>query len=171
MSNTILFVGRDEPRKGLPVLLAAMRQLPSAQLLVAGPISDHTRSAAPDNVKCLGPLPHNQIPDLMAHADCAAFPALGGEALGLVLIEAMAAGLPVAASDIEGYRIASQDGRAALLSAPADPDALAEHLRQLLSDPDLRDAITANGRASADRFDAQRVALQHLELYRSLRPA
>ncbi len=169
-SNTILFVGRDEPRKGLRVLLAAMRQLPQAQLIVAGPVSDQTRSAAPGNVKFLGPLPHSKVPELMVAAGCAAFPALGGEALGLVLIEAMAAGLPVAASDIAGYRIASQDGRASLLSEPGDPAALAEHLRQLLSDPDLRAAITANGRSSADRFDAQGVALQHLELYRSLRP-
>ena len=169
--NAVLFVGRDEPRKGLGVLLEAMRRLPNAELVVAGSVSQQTKDSAPANAAFLGPVPHEDIPTLMASASCAAFPALGGEALGLVLIEAMAAGVPVAASDIDGYRVASQDGRAALLSPPGDADALAANIRRLRSDADLRAQLTTAGRASAERFDARAVAEQHLDLYRSLLPA
>ena len=166
--NTVLFVGRDEPRKGLSVLLEAMRLLPDAQLIVAGPVSDRTRALADNRTRFLGSVPHCEIPALMAKAACAAFPALGGEALGLVLIEAMAAGVPVAASDIAGYRIAADSGRAALLSPPGDVEALAEHLACLLSDGQLRSSLIENGRESAERFDARAIAEQHLDLYRSL---
>ena len=169
--NAVLFVGRDEPRKGLGVLLEAMRGLPDDQLVVAGPVSQQTKDSAPANAAFLGPVPHEDIPTLMASASSAVFPALGGEALGLVLIEAMAAGVPVAASDIDGYRVASQDGRAALLSPPGDADALAANIRRLRSDADLRAQLTTAGRASAERFDARAVAEQHLDLYRFLLPA
>ena len=104
----------------------------------------------------------------MRTATCAAFPSTGGEALGLVLVEAMAAGVPVAASDIDGYRIASDDGTAALLSPPADANALAKNLLRLLSDAQLREQLVARGRAVAERFDSRLIAQQHLDLYRSL---
>ncbi len=167
---TILFVGRDEPRKGLPVLLEALRRLPDAALIIAGPVSERTRQRADPRATFLGPVPHAQIPALMAQATCAAFPALGGEALGLVLIEALAAGVPVSASDIPGYRIAADGGRAALLSPPCDADALAANLARLLTDDRLRAALVERGKAAAQRFDARAVAQQHLDLYRSLRP-
>ncbi len=166
--DTILFVGRDEPRKGLPILLEAMKHLPDARLVVAGPVNEQTRRLADHRTTFLGPVPYEEIPALMAKANCAAFPALGGEALGLVMIEAMAAGVPVAASDIDGYRIASDTGRAALLSPPGDADALADNLQRLLSDEQLRSELFENGRESAERFDARVIAEQHLDLYRSL---
>lgn len=169
--NTILFVGRDEPRKGLAVLLEAMELLPNARLVVAGPVSDHTRNAAGSSTTFLGPVAHERVPELMAAATCAVFPAIGGEALGLVLVEAMAAGVPVVASDIDGYRIATEQGRAALLSPPGDPFALSERLRVLLSSETTRNELVANGKRAADKFDARRVAEQHLDLYQSLLPA
>ena len=169
--DTILFVGRDEPRKGLVVLLEAIELLPNARLIVAGPVRDETRRTANQRTTFLGPVPHEQVPGLMSSAACAAFPALGGEALGLVLVEAMAAGVPVAASDIDGYRIASDGGRAALLSTPGDPVALAENLARLLGDQNLRVGLSASGRAAAERFDATSIAEQHLALYRSLQCA
>ena len=166
--HTILFVGRDEPRKGLSVLLAALDRIPDARLIVAGPATEARRRLSSDRVTFLGPVPHDQIPALMGRATCAAFPALGGEALGLVLIEAMAAGVPVVASDIDGYRIASDDGSAALLSAPGDANALAQQLLRLLSDARLRERLVERGRQVAERFDAERIARRHLDLYRSL---
>ena len=166
--NTILFVGRDEPRKGLPVLLEAMRLLPDARLLVAGPVSARTRQRADQRTTFLGPVPHSEIPALLAQATCAAVPATGGEALGLVLVEAMAAGTPVAASDIDGYRIASDGGRAALLSPPGDAASLAASLERLLSDAALRAELIERGRQRASRFDARAIAEQHLALYQSL---
>ena len=166
--NTILFVGRDEPRKGLPVLLEAMQLLADARLVVAGPVGERTRRLADHRTTFLGAVPHEEIPALLASASCAAFPALDGEALGLVLIEAMAAGVPVAASEIDGFRIASDSGRAALLSPPGDAEALAEHLARLLSEERLRRELIERGRISAARFDAQTIAGEHLDLYRSL---
>jgi len=166
--DAILYVGRDEPRKGLAVLLEAIELIPSARLIVAGPVSDETRQAAGQRTTFLGPVPHEQVPDLLSRAACAAFPAIGGEALGLVLVEAMAAGVPVAASDIDGYRIASDGGRAALLSQPGDALALAENLARLLGDHHLRSRLSDAGRAAAERFDARLIAEQHLALYRSL---
>ena len=169
--DTILFVGRDEPRKGLPTLIRALDLLPDARLVVAGPVSSATTRLANVRTTFLGPVPHDEISSLLSTATCAAFPATGGEALGLVLIEAMAAGVPVAASDIPGYRIASDHGNAALLSPPGDHVALAEQLKRLLTDPALRARQTAKGRESADRFDARHIAEQHLDLYRSLQPS
>lgn len=169
--NTILFVGRDEPRKGLPVLLEAMKRLPNARLIVAGPVSDETRARADDSATFLGPVAHDRLHELMAAPTCAAFPSLGGEALGLALVEAMAAGVPVVASDIDGYRVATDQGRAALLTPPGQPDVLAEHLQSLLSSEAVRNELVANGKKTADRFDARRVAEQHLDLYQSLLPA
>lgn len=166
--QTILFVGRDEPRKGLPILLQALERLPDAQLVVAGPVTDATRAHANSRVTLLGPVPHHEIASLMRTATCAAFPATGGEALGLVLVEAMAAGVPVAASDIDGYRIATSDGAAALLSTPGDPNALAANLLRLLSDTRLREQLADRGRQTAERFDSHAIAQQHLDLYRSL---
>ena len=166
--NTILFVGRDEPRKGLSILMRALEQLPEAQLVVAGPISSATRKRANSRVTFLGAMPRRELASLMGTATCAAFPAIGGEALGLVLVEAMAAGVPVAASDVDGYRIASDNGTAALLSPPNDPNALAKNLSRLLSDARLRERLVERGRQIAERFDSHRIAQQHLDLYRSL---
>ncbi len=168
----ILFVGRDEPRKGLTTLLRAMRLLadvrPDARLLVAGPVRPSTRRLADDRASFLGAVPHSRVPELMASAACAVFPATGGEALGLVLIEAMAAGAPVVASDIPGYRIAADDGAAAILSPPNDPAALAAAIEAALGDPERCAALTQRGRAIARRFDADAIARRHLELYRAL---
>ena len=167
-ADTILFVGRDEPRKGLPILLQALERLPEAQLVVAGPVRESTKRAADDRTRFLGSVPHEEIPALVAQATCAAFPATGGEALGLVLIEAMAAGLPIAASDIPGYRVATDDGAGALLSPPNDANALAGNLLRLLTDAQLREQLVQRGRQVAERFDARSIAERHLDLYRSL---
>ena len=166
--DLVLFVGRDEPRKGLSVIVSAMKRLPHARLVVAGPVRESTRRSAGAQTTFLGAVPHEQIPQLMATASCAVFPATGGEALGLVLIEAMASGLPVIASDIPGYRIASDDGRAAVLTPPNDPAALAQQIEALLSSEPRRAELAALGRCNAQRFDADVVAQKHLDLYLSL---
>lgn len=169
-SDTILFVGRDEPRKGIGVLLEAMRRLPDVRLVVAGPVRESTRRLADSRTTFLGSVPHEQIPELMESAACAVFPATGGEALGLVLVEAMAAGLPVIASDIPGYRIATDDGASALLVPPDDPVVLAARIRELMHRVDSRGDLAARGRETAQRFAATTIAEQHLELYLSLIP-
>lgn len=169
--QTIAFVGRDDPRKGLPVLLQALSRVPIAVgLVVIGPVQDSTVRLThdlgiADRVRFLGPVPHSQLPSLLATAHCAAFPALGGEALGLVLVEAMASGVPVVASDIPGYRLASREGQAAELVPPNDPQALAATLTGLLADQPKRDLLSARGRAAARRFDIRPITTTYLRLY------
>ena len=80
----------------------------------------------------------------------------------------MAAGVPLVASDIPGYRIATDNGDAALLSPPNDPGALARNLLRLLDDAQLRERLANRGREVANRFDSHVIAQQHLDLYRSL---
>ena len=173
----ILFIGRDEPRKGLPVLVSAFSQIdPPARLRIVGPVQASTRRLArqlriDQRIDEIGPVPTDQLPQHLAAAardGVAVFPALGGEALGLVLVEAMTAGVPVIASDIPGYRIPARNGRSALLVAPDDPSALVNAIERLLSDDALRARQIAAARASARRFRAAQVARQHLDLYQRL---
>lgn len=169
--DSILFVGRDEPRKGLAVLLDAAARLPSnVRLVVAGPVSERSRARAAEpglagRVEFTGPVDAAAARRLMAGAAVFCSPALGGEALGLVLIEAMACGAPVAASAIPGYRAASRNGRAALLVPPGDPGALASALERLLRDRPLRDRLAAAGAAAARGCELRRVGLEHERLY------
>ncbi len=167
-SRTILFVGRDEPRKGLRTLLEAVRTLEDVQLVVAGPVRESTRRLADSRTTFLRAVPHAELSELLASAACAVFPAMGGEALGLVLIEAMAAGTPIVASDIPGYRVATDDGASALLVPPGESAALADRIREVMGSAELRRALTERGRETAQRFDATAIAEQHLQLYLSL---
>lgn len=175
---SILFVGRDEPRKGLPILLAALALLKdaTATLDVAGPLRPTTRELVEllkltDRVRFHGPVSSEQVRRLLAKSTLLCAPALGGEALGLVLVEAMTAGLPVVASDIDGYRIAARrgrSGRAALLAPPGDAIALAQAIDQALANPLLRGQLSAAGRAAARRFDATIVGDEHIRVYNRL---
>ena len=171
----ILFVGRDEPRKGLSTLLRAFARLETteATLSIAGPVRAESRRLAQrlgvaERVRFLGATDAAGVRRLLAQSALLCAPALGGEALGLVLVEAMAADVPVAASDIDGYRIAARRGRAALLAPPGDAAALASALDRALTDTALRERLVAAGRASARRFDVSTVGAEHLRLYRRL---
>ena len=100
-------------------------------------------------------------------------PSLHGESFGVVLLEAMAAGTPVIASAIEGYRNVARADRDALLVPPGDVDALRDALRRVFDDPALRDRLVAAGRERAEEFSMARLAERYLELYEraSLVPA
>ena len=171
----ILYVGRDEPRKGLPILLAAFALLENAQatLDIAGPMRPTARKLVElleltPRVRFHGSVSSGEVRRLLARSTLLCAPAMGGEALGLVLVEAMAAGLPVVASDIDGYRIAARGGRAALLVPPGDAVALTEAIEQALADPRLRGQLSAAGRAASRRFDAAIVGDEHIRVYNRL---
>jgi len=83
----------------------------------------------------------------------------------VVLLEAMAAGTPVVASDIDGYRAVSRSDREAVLVQPGDADALRNALRVLLDDPGRRDALVVEGRRRADEFSMAHLAERFLPLY------
>lgn len=110
--RSILFLGRDEPRKGLPVLLRALRSLSDDVVLrVADPGCPTGRPGADPRVRWLGPLDEAAKVDELQRASVVCAPSLGGESFGLVLLEAMAAGTPVVASDLPGYRAATGSDR------------------------------------------------------------
>ena len=174
----ILFVGRKDERKGLRYLLQAfsiLRQTrDNARLIVVGP-GDPDRECAtllnaimahdPDAVAVTGPVSSDDLPKYYASADIFCSPATGGESFGIVLLEAMAAGVPVVASDIDGYRdVVSHDGNG-LLVTPRDPSAIASAVGRVLDNPLLSAELTSAGRSAASEFRWERVASQVEDYY------
>ncbi|MGP8163856.1 MAG: glycosyltransferase family 4 protein [Acidimicrobiales bacterium] len=151
---TVLFVGRAEHRKGLAVLLEAFAGLAGdVRLQVVGDGPEvpalRRRFAGDPRLEWLGRLPDEELAAHLAAAEVFVAPALGGESFGVVLLEAMAAGTPVLASDIPGYRLAA-DG-AAVLCPPGDAVALRHELSALLGDPAARARLASAGRLVAAR--------------------
>jgi phosphatidylinositol alpha-mannosyltransferase len=109
---------------------------------------------------------HERLPPYHAASDVFVAPATGQESFGYVLVEAMAAGLPVVASDIAGYREVVRDGVDGLLVPPSDPVALAAALRTVLDDADLARRLGEGGRLRAGEFSWDRVAPAIEERYR-----
>lgn len=171
------YVGRfDEPRKGMPVLLAALSRVvadrPDVRLLVVGRgDGDRLRRAAgpglAGRIDLLGPV--DEATKAAALRSVAVFcaPHRGGESFGMVLTEAMAAGAPVLAADLESFRAVLDDGRAGALFPPGDDAALAAALTRLLDDGAARARLAAAGRDRARRYDWPVVASDVLRVYRA----
>lgn len=170
----VLFVGRLDPRKGLPVLLdafpAVRRRVPEARLLVVGDsflrpwFERRVRAGEREHVQFLGAVPPEALPGYYASAHVVVSPALKNESFGIVLLESMAAGRPVVASDIPGYRSVVEGPDDGVLVPPGDAAALGEAVTALLRDPARRLALAARGRARAERFSWSSVA-ERLETY------
>ncbi len=175
----ILFIGRPEPRKGLLVLLRAFVRLrlarPDATLVLVGPRwaqvrqlverSDSGLSWPIPGIAALGRVPHDVKVAEMGAAEVLCVPSLQGESFGIVLAEGLAAGLPVVASDLPGYRSVLRDGSAGVLVPPRDHLMLADTLVGVLNDPILRRELVATGLKVADELAWERVAAQVLETY------
>ena len=162
------FVGRHEPRKGLAVLLDAWRTLDRDAVLWVGgtgPQTEELRATAPANVEWLGALTDADRNARLRGATVLCAPSLGGESFGVVLLEGMAAGTPVVASAIEGYRNVARADVDALLVPPDDVRALRDALRRVFDDAALRDRLVAAGRTRAEEFSMARLAERYLELY------
>jgi phosphatidylinositol alpha-mannosyltransferase len=174
----VLFVGRLDPRKGLPVLLdafpAVRRAVPEARLVVVGDSYLRgvleRRLGARDRAHVLfaGSVPAAELPRWYASAHLVVSPALRNESFGIVLLEAMAAGRPVVASDIPGYRSVIETDDDGALVAPGDTAALARTIAGLLRDPARRLALAARGRARAESFGWDRVAARLEAYYREV---
>jgi len=167
---TICFVGRHEPRKGLAVLLEAMALLPADVHLWIGSDGPQTaelraRTAGDRRIAWLGRIDDDEKASRLRGADVFCAPSLGGESFGVVLLEAMAAGVAVVASDLTGYRAVARPGVDALLVAPGDAVALADALRRVLEDRDLAGTLVASGEERAEGFAMERLAERYLELY------
>jgi len=173
------FVGRHEPRKGLEVLLDAWRTLDRDATLWVGGTGLQTdelrksgRAGKGANVEWLGAVTDTERNSRLRGATVLCAPSLHGESFGVVLLEGMAAGTPVIASDIEGYRNVARADVDALLVPPGDVDALSNALRKIFDNEGLRNRLVKAGRERAEEFSMARLAERYLELYeRVLVPA
>jgi phosphatidyl-myo-inositol alpha-mannosyltransferase len=167
--GAISFLGRiDEPRKGLGVLLAAVPRLlserPDLRILVAG-AGDASDFRTAARVDFLGEIDDEAKADLLASSALYVAPHTGGESFGIVLIEAMAAGTPVLASDLPAFEQLLDGGRLGVTFPAEDSNALATAALALLGDPDRRAAMTAIGRAAVKRYDWSRITDEILAVY------
>jgi len=170
----VLYVGRLEPRKGVVHLVHAMRRMrdraPSARLVIAGEGADRgslealARDIGVDATFC-GRIPDEELPAYFQASDIVCAPAVGGESFGLILLEAMACGTAVVASRIDGYAGLVGDTDCARLVTPADADAIAGAVAQLLKDEEQRRALAARGAAHASRFDWRALAWRLESIY------
>jgi len=171
----VLFVGRLEPRNGLDLLLQAFallrRRLPARLLVVGGgPLRERYEARVPEalrgDVVFAGVL-RDERPDWYASADVYCAPTRVAS-FGVTLLEAMAAGRPVLASDIDGFREVMTSGREGELLPPGDPAAWATALERLAGDPRRARDLGAEGRVTVQRYAWPRVAAEVLGLYRAI---
>ncbi|MBM6403921.1 glycosyltransferase family 4 protein [Phycicoccus sp. CSK15P-2] len=175
---TLAFLGRvDEPRKGLHVALDALPgvldQHPGVRLLVAGPgdageILAHADPRAVAATTLLGAVSDVDKASLLASVDLYLAPHLGGESFGIVLVEAMAAGAPVVASDLEAFSRVLDGGRAGVVVRTGDATALGGAVVELLADPARRDLLCLRGRERAPEFDWGPVSRQVMAVYETV---
>ena len=176
----LVFLGRLEPRKGADVVVRAFLLLaverPELQLRVLGdgPLAGELRRIVADapsgvarRVELSGRVEPSALPRLLADADVALLPARGGESFGIVLLEAMAAGLPIVATDIPGYRAVARHEREALLVPPGDAAALARATARLLDDGALAERLAVAGALRAAEHDWAVVGDRMRALYAS----
>ncbi|HEY0225755.1 MAG TPA: glycosyltransferase family 4 protein [Mycobacterium sp.] len=175
--KTVLFLGRyDESRKGMTVLLDALpkvaQRFPDVQLLVVGhgDESELRRQAGglADRMRFLGLVDDAGKASAMRSADVYCAPNAGGESFGIVLVEAMAAGTPVVASDLDAFRRVLRDGEVGRLVPVGDADALADALIEILQNDELRERYVAAASEAVSRYDWSVVASQIMRVYETV---
>ena len=173
--GTVGFVGRfTEPRKGMPVLLDALRMLvpdfPGLRLVVVGggDQAQLRRQAGPElagRLELLGQADDEVKARMLSSVDVYCAPNTGGESFGMILTEAMAAGTAVVGSDLDAFRRVLDDGRSGALFRMGDPVALADTLRGMLSEPQRRGELVAHACRRVAAYDWSVVAGQVLRVY------
>ncbi|MFD1813982.1 glycosyltransferase family 4 protein [Rhodococcus gannanensis] len=175
--GTVLFLGRyDEPRKGMAVLLGALPALverhPDLEVLVVGRgDEDRLRKEAgryAKHLRLLGQVSDDEKASALRSADVYCAPNLGGESFGIVLVEAMAAGTAVVASELDAFRRVLRDGTAGILTPIGSSDALANAVDSLLSDPDRRRELVTVATEVVAEYDWPVVAEQILRVYETV---
>ncbi len=174
---TILFVGRLDKRKGFSVLLEAFLKIkphyPQLKLQVVGPFNPNSckhyqmlaQQHGVTDIEFVGYISPEVLPDYYHNADIFCAPSLGFESFGIVLLEAMAAELPVVASNIAGYRSVILDGQEGFLVPPGQPDALANMLVKLVANPKLRWKMGQAGRRQVEQYSWDRIVDKTLDVY------
>jgi len=178
--GAIGFLGRmDEPRKGLALLLRAFEQIgeerPGLRLLVAGPgDADEITARIPgplrDRVVLLGQVSDAVKVQVYHSVDVFCAPNTGGESFGIVLAEAMAAGAPIVASDLDAFRRVLRGGRAGELFVSGDAADLATAIGRLLDDPQRRATLSAAASAAVRDYDWGRIARDVVKVYEAVLP-
>jgi phosphatidylinositol alpha-mannosyltransferase len=175
--KTVLFLGRyDEPRKGMSVLLDALprvvERFGDVQLLIVGHgDEDELRGQAGElmrYIRFLGPVDDAGKASAMRGADVYCAPNIGGESFGIVLVEAMAAGTPVVASDLDAFRRVLSDGEVGSLVPVGEAAALADALIEILDNGVLRQRYVAAGSEAVRRYDWSVVASQIMRVYETV---
>ena len=175
--KTVLFLGRfDEPRKGMAVLLGALPALvehfPDIEILIVGRgDEDELRQEAGDlagHLKFLGQVDDAEKASALRSADVYCAPNTGGESFGIVLVEAMAAGTAVVASNLDAFRRVLCDGEAGRLVDVEDSAALAEGLIAVLADAKLRSRYVKAATAAVGRYDWSVVADEIMRVYETV---
>ncbi len=176
----ILFVGRLEKRKGLRYLLRAFADLKrlraQTRLIVVGGYDARQKrgyerwvnDSGLADVVFAGYAPLDRLPQYHRSADIFCAPNTGNESQGIILLEAMAAGCPVVASNIEGFAGVLTEGVEGLLVRPKDADALTAALLRLVDEPEMRAEMSARGRERAQHFSWERVSRRVLSYYERL---
>ena len=167
---TVFFLGRHEPRKGLEVLLEALSDLPADVRVWVGGDGPQTaelqeRFGHDDRVEWLGRISDEEREARMRGCTVYCSPSVRGESFGMVLLEAMASGCALVASDLDGHRNVATDGVDALLAPVGDAAALAKAIRRVLDDPGLRAELVAGGRRRAEELSMGRLAERYVEIY------
>lgn len=172
----ILFVGRMDPRKGAKYLFAALPMLEESiseyRVLVVGSgwMKKYYDTYVPiklrHRVTFAGYATPEELPRYYRAADVYCSPATGNESFGIVLLEAMASGVPIVASDIDGYRNVLTDGAEGLFSVPRDPRSIADRISTLARDPGARARMAEHGRRTALRYDWRIITDQVVEVYK-----
>lgn len=172
----ILFVGRLEKRKGLNYLLNAYKivkqAIPDSRLIIVGPGTRlrHkyekrvTQNGLKDTI-FVGYSSYSDLPRYYKTADIICSPATGQESFGIVLLEAMAVGKPLVASDIEGYASVMTHGAEGLLVPPKNSEKLAEALISLMTDTSFRQQMETRGRLKALEYDWEHIAQRIMNFY------
>ena len=178
-NKSIVFLGRgDEPRKGLSVLVEAYpeirRQHPKIRLLIAGPgePADTLKKLSREDrasVTVLGMVAPQDKASVLASGTVYVAPNTGGESFGIVLLEAMASGTPVVASDLEAFKRVLDNGNAGVTFENENSANLARVISDLLSNPAQCAELSAQGKLRAAEFDWSVVAERIVDVYESIR--
>jgi phosphatidylinositol alpha-mannosyltransferase len=176
--ETIGFIGRiDEPRKGLPVLMKALpgilAERPGTRLLVAGRGDEEDAVAGlpvgvRERVEFLGMVSDEDKARLLRSVDLYVAPNTGGESFGIILVEAMSAGVPVLASDLDAFAQVLDGGAAGELFATEDAGALTAAAVRLLGDAGRRAELRERGSRHVRRFDWSTVGADILAVYETV---
>jgi phosphatidyl-myo-inositol alpha-mannosyltransferase len=176
-NGNVVFIGRNEPRKGVPVLLRAWQDVHARtgarlRFIGADPLSirwlARRQGFSLDGIDLLGGVHEDDLTEELQAASLLVAPSLGGESFGMVLTRAFACSTPVVASNIEGYAQVADHDETGILVPPGDPNALAGAVIELLEDEERRSAYGAAARKAAEPYSWDRIGAQLLQIYERL---